>query len=182
MRWLDAIAESSTRALARRTSRRSLVAGLGAFLVGAAALPLLPVARGVETIAAGGTAGSANMAGGEPDPGDPSSCEYWRHCAIDGYLCGCCGGSQSTCPPGTDMSAVTWIGTCHNPGDGKDYVISYNDCCGKSACGRCFCNRNEGDSPLFRPGQSNDYNWCSGNSTTNIPYHCSTARIVGAAE
>ena len=50
---------------------------------------------------------------------------------------------RSMCPPGTDMSPVTWIGTCHNPGDGKDYVISYNDCCGKSSCGRCFCNRNE---------------------------------------
>ncbi len=85
------------------------------------------------------------------------------------------------CPPGTDMSPVTWIGTCHNPGDGKDYVISYNDCCGKSSCGRCFCNRNEGDKPLYQPGQSNDYNWCSGNGKANIPYHCSTARIVGTA-
>ena len=82
------------------------------------------------------------------------------------------------CPPGTDMSPVTWIGTCHNPSDGKDYVISYNDCCGKSSCGRCFCNRNEGDTSLFQPGQSNDYNWCSGNSEANIPYHCSTGRIV----
>ena len=64
-----------------------------------------------------------------------SSCDYWRHCAIDGFLCACCGGSQSTCPPGTEMSPVTWIGTCRNPGDGKDYMISYNDCCGRrSAC------------------------------------------------
>jgi methylamine dehydrogenase light chain len=86
------------------------------------------------------------------------------------------------CPPGTDMSSVTWIGTCHNPSDGKDYVISYNDCCGKSSCGRCFCNRNEGDTALFQPGQSNDYNWCSGNPKANIPYHCSTARIVGVAK
>ena len=86
------------------------------------------------------------------------------------------------CPPGTDMSPVTWVGTCHNPSDGKDYVISYNDCCGKSSCGRCFCNRNEGDSALFQPGKSNDYNWCSGNAKANIPYHCSTARIVGTAK
>ena len=85
------------------------------------------------------------------------------------------------CPPGTDMSPITWIGTCHNPGDGHDYVISYNDCCGKSPCGRCFCNRNEGDSSLFQPGKSNDYNWCSGDAKANIPYHCSTARIVGTA-
>ena len=177
MKWLDSISEGSTRALARRTSRRSLLAGLGALLVGAAGVPLLPVARGAAPPPPrpGATTGAAGA-----DPGDPASCEYWRHCAIDGWLCACCGGSQSTCPPGTDMSAVTWIGTCHNPGDGRDYVISYNDCCGKSACGRCFCNRNEGDTPLFQPAQANDYNWCSGNSRANLPYHCSTARIVGA--
>jgi methylamine dehydrogenase light chain len=164
MKWLDVLAENSARALARRASRRSVLAGLGSFLLGTGAIPLLPVARGAES---------------KPDSGDPLSCDYWRHCAIDGFLCGCCGGSQSMCPPGTDMSPVTWIGTCHNPSDGKDYVISYNDCCGKSACGRCFCNRNEGDTSLFQPGQSNDYNWCSGNAKANIPYHCSTARIVG---
>ena len=183
MNWLDVFSESSTRALARRTSRRSALAGLGSFLLGAAGLPLLPVARGADT-KPGGTPPGGTPPGGAPaaDPGDPQSCEYWRHCAIDGFLCGCCGGSQSMCPPGTDMSPVTWIGTCHNPSDGRDYVISYNDCCGKSSCGRCFCNRNEGDTSLFQPGQSNDYNWCSGNAKANIPYHCSTARIVGTAK
>jgi len=176
MKWLDAIVETSARSLARRTSRRSVLAGLGSLFIGAGMVPLLPVARGAQTKPGGATAATA------ADPGDPATCEYWRHCAIDGFLCGCCGGSQSTCPPGTDMSLITWIGTCHNPGDNTDYVISYNDCCGKSSCGRCFCNRNEGDSSLFQPGKSNDYNWCSGNSKANIPYHCSTARIVGAAK
>ena len=100
--------------------------------MGGAALPLLPVARGSA----------------EPAPvDDATSCEYWRHCAIDGFLCACCGGSATACPPGTEMSPVTWIGTCRNPGDGRDYLISYNDCCGKGYCGRCFCNRNEGDRP-----------------------------------
>jgi methylamine dehydrogenase light chain len=183
MKWLDMFAENSARALARRTSRRSVLAGLGSMLLGVTAVPLLPVARGAEVKPKEDAPGAA-APGAAPnsDPGDATSCEYWRHCAIDGFLCGCCGGSQSMCPPGTDMSLVTWIGTCHNPSDGKDYVISYNDCCGKSSCGRCFCNRNEGDSSLFQPGKSNDYNWCSGNSKANIPYHCSTARIVGAAQ
>jgi methylamine dehydrogenase light chain len=113
---------------------------------------------------------------------DPASCDYWRHCAIDGYLCGCCGGSQNSCPPGTTQSAVTWVGTCHNPADGRDYVVSYNDCCGKSTCGRCLCNRNERDTPIYVPFESNDYNWCSGSSEANIPYNCSTARIVGVAK
>jgi len=175
MKWLDRITEDSVRAVARRSSRRSLLAGLGTLLIGAAALPLLPVARGAEP---------TKKKTGEvaADPGDPAACDYWRHCAIDGFLCSCCGGTQSTCPPGTEMSAVTWIGTCHNPADGKDYVISYNDCCGRGSCGRCFCNRNERDSPLYQPGQSNDYNWCAGSTQANIPYHCSTARIVGVAD
>ncbi|HVC02538.1 MAG TPA: methylamine dehydrogenase light chain [Steroidobacteraceae bacterium] len=171
MNWLDAFAEKSARGLARRSSRRSVLAGLGSLLLGAAAIPLLPAARGAEV--------KREPNAANPHWDDPASCNYWRHCAIDGYLCSCCGGSQTTCPPGTNMSAVTWIGTCHNPGDGKDYVVSYNDCCGKSSCGRCFCNRNEGDTPMFEAGHSNDYNWCSGNSTANIPYHCSTARILG---
>jgi len=170
MTWFDSITERAARGLARRMSRRHVVSSLGTFMVGAAVLPLLPVARG--------RAEGMSKAEGV---NDQSSCDYWRHCAIDGFLCGCCGGSATSCPPGTDMSAITWVGTCHNPGDGKDYVISYNDCCGKSSCGRCFCNRNERDTPLFQPGQSNDYDWCSGNSKANIPYHCSTARIVGTA-
>jgi len=29
---------------------------------------------------------------------DPQNCEYWKYCAIDGYLCSCCGGSSHSCP------------------------------------------------------------------------------------
>lgn len=182
MKWLDSITEGSARSLAKRTSRRSVIGSLGAILVGASAMPLLPVARGA--------APPDPKASGAANPGDekakhlndPTSCDYWRHCAIDGYLCGCCGGTQNTCPPGTEMSAVTWVGTCHNPTDGKDYVVSYNDCCGKATCGRCLCNRNERDTPLYIPFQSNDYNWCAGSGKSNIPYHCSTARIVSVAK
>ncbi len=175
MRWLDSLAEGSARSLAKRTSRRSVIGYLGALLVGASGVPILPVTRGATP-----------PAPAKPDDkskhvNDPTSCDYWRHCAIDGYLCGCCGGSENTCPPGTEMSAVTWVGTCHNPIDGKDYVVSYNDCCGKATCGRCLCNRNERDTPLYVPFQSNDYNWCSGSAKANIPYHCSTARIVSVA-
>lgn len=175
MKWLDSLTETSTRSMSRRTSRRSLLASLGAVLMGASALPLLPVARGAAAADSKGPDGKAGTTE------DPSSCDYWRHCAIDGFLCNCCGGSQSVCPPGTEMSLVTWVGTCHNPADGKDYAISYNDCCGKSSCGRCLCNRNERDTPLYIPFQSNDYNWCSG-SKADIPYHCSTARVVGEAK
>jgi len=171
MRWLDTVAERSARSLSRRTSRRSVLGSLGAMLLGVSTLPLLPVMRGAKAAEAGEDSGQG-------DVNNPESCAYWRHCAIDGFLCSCCGGSQSTCPPGTEMSLVTWVGTCHNPTDGRTYAISYNDCCGKSSCGRCLCNRNERDTPLYVPFQSNDYNWCSGSTTANIPYHCSTARII----
>jgi methylamine dehydrogenase light chain len=186
MKWLDSLVEGSARSLAKRTSRRGFIGSLGAILVGASTLPLLPVARGASPPAGSG-AFTGKAAGGPTDDkakhvNDPTSCDYWRHCAIDGYLCGCCGGAENSCPPGTEMSAITWVGTCHNPNEGKDYVVSYNDCCGKSTCGRCLCNRNERDTPLYVPFQSNDYNWCSGSAKSNIPYHCSTARIVSVAK
>ncbi len=170
-RWFARLA----RGVARRSSRRSVLAQLAMLLVGGAALPLLPVARAL------GQAPTRAPLPGEPDPstsaGDPGNCDYWRHCAIDGFLCSCCGGTQRSCPPGTEMSPVTWIGTCRNPADGKDYIISYNDCCGKHICGLCYCHRNEGDKPIYSPTRSNDINWCFG--TTSVVYNCSTAIVVG---
>ena len=61
----------------------------------------------------------------------------------------------------------------------RAYIISYNDCCGKSSCGRCLCNRNENDRPMVRPQAHNDINWCLG--TSSSVYNCSTAVILGVA-
>ena len=166
MQQFDSLVERLSRSLAKTTSRRSVIRKLGVLLVGAASLPLLPVARGQAVV---------------KEEGDPATCEYWRYCAIDGFLCACCGGSVTTCPPGTEPAPVTWVGTCRNASDGNDYIVSYNDCCGKSSCGRCLCNRNEGDRPIYRPQQANDLNWCIG-SKANIPYHCTVSRIVGVVE
>jgi methylamine dehydrogenase light chain len=189
MHPLDRMFESSARALAKRTSRRSLLAGLGQILTGAMLIPLLPIDRTARaqtpgkptppapaprTTAAVGTSSAAKPALGEKD------CEYWKYCAIDGFLCSCCGGTSNSCPPGTQTSPITWIGTCHNPGDGRDYIISYNDCCGKVSCGDCFCNRNEGEKPMYRLSRNNDVNWCMAN--TESDYHCSVSVILGVAE
>lgn len=165
LRTLDGGMATASRQVARRTSRRGVISRLGVLLVGAGAMPLLPVAR----------AAGPDLS----DPGNPESCDYWRHCAIDGFLCSCCGGTVSSCPPGAEPSPITWLGTCRNPADGKDYVISYNDCCGKSWCGRCGCRRDEGEKPTYYPSKSNDILWCFG--TESRTYHCSFAMVVGTA-
>ncbi len=177
MDWFDKVTQQTARNIAHHTSRRSFFAKFGGFLLGTAALPLLPVAR--ASTGGGESRVPAQSTGNPQDPGDPTQCDYWRYCAVDGYLCSCCGGTQNTCPPGTEMSPLTWIGTCRNPADGRNYIISYNDCCGKSDCGRCLCNRNEGDKPIYRPQANNDIDWCLG-TETNI-YNCSTAIILGVA-
>ena len=170
-RWVGGL----TRQVARRSSRRGFLARVATVLLGAAAIPLLPVARA--------RGASRPPAPGEPDAskpvGDPGDCEYWRHCAIDGFLCGCCGGSQHTCPPGTTQSPVTWIGTCRNPADGTDYIISYNDCCGQSLCMRCQCSRTEGERPVYLTWKNNDLLWCFGTKSRAV--NCSVAVVLGVA-
>jgi methylamine dehydrogenase light chain len=173
---MDVVLEGAARGLARRSSRRSLLARLGTLLVGAPILPLLPVARAQD---GGSRAPRPDESGVTADSGDPTSCSYWRHCAIDGFLCACCGGSATACPPGTEMSPVTWLGTCHNPADGRDYVISYNDCCGQSLCMRCRCTRTEGEKPVYQTFRNNDLLWCFGTASRAV--HCSVAIVVGVA-
>jgi methylamine dehydrogenase light chain len=175
MHPLDRLFEKSARSLAKRTSRRSMLASLGKLLTGAALLPLLPIDR---------TARAQTPAAPIVNPlakptAEEQKCEYWKYCAIDGFLCACCGGTSTSCPPGTQTSPITWIGTCHNPGDGRDYIVSYNDCCGKVSCGDCFCDRNEGEKPMYRLSRNNDVNWCMANSESN--YHCSVSVILGVA-
>jgi methylamine dehydrogenase light chain len=178
MRSFDRLFEKSSRVLAQRTSRRSLIAALGQMLTGAALIPLLPIDRSrAQTPSSADKSGHSKSAKASDDP---HSCDYWKYCAIDGFLCSCCGGSSNSCPPGTQPSPITWIGTCHNPGDDRDYIVSYNDCCGKVSCGNCECNRNEREKPMYRPSRNNDLNWCMANADSD--YHCSVSVILGAAE
>jgi methylamine dehydrogenase light chain len=186
---LDRVMELASRSLARHSSRRSFLGRFAMAVTGVAALPLLPVRRGSVAVAAelpankaaeGAAAAKAPATPAAKIVTDPASCDYWKYCAIDGFLCACCGGTSTTCPPGTEPSPITWIGTCHNPADGRDYLVSYNDCCGKTTCGACTCVRNEGEKPMYRMSLNNDVNWCMANDNPN--YHCSVSVILGVAE
>lgn len=175
MAKIDQLTEALLRGFASRTSRRSLFSVFGGMLAGGAALPLLPVARAAED------GGQAPIYSGDPqDPGNQASCDYWRYCAIDGSLCACYGGSAHACPPGTEMSPITWIGTCRNPADGRNYIMSYNDCCGGVLWGRCNCQRNDGDRPVVRPQRNNEITWCFG--TKSQSYTCTVSIILGVEQ
>jgi methylamine dehydrogenase light chain len=176
----DKVSERVTRRLAGYSSRRSFLSRLGAAMMVAPVLPLLPVAR---------AAPPANPASGKTDferhaqAKDPSHCDYWRYCAIDGVICSCCGGGVHTCPPGAEPSPISWIGTCMNPEDGRAYVIAYRDCCGKPVCqaGKdCECQSVDRELPTYRQQLNNDIIWCFGNASAS--YHCSTAALVGLAD
>lgn len=174
---MKSLSEQMTREIARRSSRRGFINKLGAVLVGAVAFPLLPVSR-VSAQTKPLTDFERNA-----QSKDPLSCDYWRHCAIDGIICGCCGGGPHTCPPGSQPSPTAWIGTCLNPDDGRSYLISYRDCCGRSACSptkaSCNCTGTDRELPIYRPQSNNDIIWCFGD--TSMQYHCSTAALVGLA-
>ncbi|MGH8786960.1 MAG: methylamine dehydrogenase light chain [Cupriavidus necator] len=180
MKWMDAFFERKARAVAQRNGRRSALGRIGKLMLGAAAVPLLPVDRSYAASAA--AARTAKAAPGALPTGinDEASCDYWKHCAIDGFLCACCGGSSTSCPPGTTTSPITWIGTCLNPNDGRQYIVSYNDCCGSIACGHCVCNRNERERPLYKMSLNNDINWCMANNPST--YVCSVSYILGVQE
>jgi methylamine dehydrogenase light chain len=192
MSAFERLTERCAREVARHTSRRSFIGRFGLLLVGSGAFPLLPIARAADTEVstdikpeppAKGYPGVAPQPSLSPEEqGDPASCDYWRYCGTHGPLCACCGGSANACPPGTEMSVMGWVGTCRNPVDGKNYIISYNDCCGKPLCGRCWCDgatNNPSNRPPVRVQSSGDVLWCVGTKETNPT--CTSANVVGLA-
>lgn len=178
---LDRLGERFTRQVARRGSRRGLLSKFGMALVAAPFFPLLPVTRASAAPAAPRALTDFER---NAQSKDPLRCDYWRHCAIDGTLCGCCGGDSHTCPPGSQPSPTAWVGTCLNPDDGRSYLIAYRDCCGISACKpageHCDCTATDRELPIYRPQANNDIIWCFGD--TSLSYHCSTAALVGLVE
>jgi len=165
---IDKASEKSTRKAAQHYGRRSFLARAGTVFAGAMLVPVLPFDRSL-----GGAAFAATTE-------DENDCSYWKHCALDGNLCSTSGGSLTSCPAGTEASKVSWIGTCRNPNDEKDYLVSYNDCCGRATVpSSTFCFTSEGERPGYRMGLHNDINWCMAN--TNKGYHCTVSVVLGVA-
>jgi methylamine dehydrogenase light chain len=149
----DRLSELATRRLAGFTSRRGFLSRLSVAMLAAPVLPLLPVARSTPAPPSNKTDFERHA-----QSKDANKCDYWRYCAI------------------------SWIGTCLNPDDGRSYVIAYRDCCGKPVCeaGKdCDCHAVDRELPTYRQPLNNDIIWCFGNATAT--YHCSTAALVGAA-
>lgn len=185
---LDSVTTGAIRTLAARTSRRSFLGRFGVLMAGMGALPVLPMSRAsAQPVASSassptpfppaGNSGPVNGVADIQEMGDTESCDYWRYCAFSGSICSCCGGSLTTCPPGSQTATVAWVGSCFNPTDGRNYLISYNDCCGKGSCGGCGCSRSEGDRPVYFPSKSNNVLWCFG--STSHAYHCTLALVIG---
>ncbi|MGH7906202.1 MAG: methylamine dehydrogenase light chain [Candidatus Binataceae bacterium] len=169
---MDGLFERLTRGVAQRTSRRSFLANLGRIAIGGVALPLLPIDR--VTGKAHAQYHEGHM---ENESGNDTTCDYWRYCAFDGFLCTCCGGTITQCPAGTVASPTAWVGTCKHPNEKRDYIIAYRDCCGQAECGRCNCDNNKGEMPIYRTQLNNDTVWCFGSK--EMAYHCTTAVVLG---
>ena len=81
----DGASEALARRLARGSSRRGLLHRIGAVLIAAPVFPLLPVSRASAQTGGGALTDFERNA----QTTDPDACDYWRHCAIDGIICGC---------------------------------------------------------------------------------------------
>jgi len=167
---MDRFTEWGLRTSAQTIGRRSLLAKLGAIVVSGTVLPMLPFER---------TSAADRPTGAREE--DETKCDYWAYCGIDGTLCNACGGTISQCPPGSQVSKVSWVGTCTRPKEKKAYLIAYHDCCGKAPCQEeAECRRHEGERPGYRIGTLSDLNWCMANTGKGV--NCSTAVILGVAD
>jgi methylamine dehydrogenase light chain len=175
----DAVTETMLRKFAGRTSRRSILSRIGLAVVAAPVFPVLPVSR-AEAAKQDRSPEARTAFARDAQTKDDTKCDYWRYCAIDGNLCSCCGGGIHTCPPGTQPSPTSWVGTCINPDTGKANLIAYRDCCGTATCGQCDCDTTDRETQAYRPQTNNDIIWCFGLSS--MAYHCSTAVLVGEAQ
>src|ERR1039457_6023478 len=120
IRLLDRLFEDSSRSLAQRTSRRSVLAALGRMLTGAALLPLLPIDRSSRAGAAEPSAAGIGASAKAPVKSalaNPESWEYGKYCPFAGLLCTGGGGTSLPSPRGPPPAPIPGIEPCHNASD-----------------------------------------------------------------
>ena len=179
--------------LSERTSRRSVLSQMAKWTMGVSGIAVvgaLPVTRDPQAMAqAAPAAGGARVtpfgAGDDLlptyDGKDPTACNYWRWCNMDGYPCpACAGGGVSTCAPGSRPGAEYWVGCCTHPENGKTYLIAYYDCCGAPGCASTFCGEPDAQAVMYNPVAGSfdqEIIWCVSDESQS--YTCTLAQIIG---
>lgn len=147
--------------LATRASRRGFLARVGkvalVLATGSVASPILPVNRMVEHVAAS------------------PNCYDGVNCGMQGHPCDCCGGSQYSCPSGTNQG-TSWYACCYVAGC---QLISYTDCC-YTAQYCCSTPAAPNGQPACCPNcsycGSGGMSWCGGYTC----YKCTMALYAGS--
>jgi methylamine dehydrogenase light chain len=186
-----------TRRLSERTSRRSAISRFARWtmgITGVAMVASLPVTRDPKASAQSSTSPSPTAPSGGTeafgegddllptyDGKDPTKCDYWRWCNMDGTPCtSCAGGGIATCAPGSKPGAEYWVGCCTNPADGKTYLIAYYDCCGAPGCSTTYCGEPDAQAVMYNPVSGSfdqEIIWCISDESQS--YTCTLSPIVG---
>lgn len=187
-----------SRRLSERTSRRSVLSKMAKWTMGVSGIAVvgaLPVTRELQAMAQaaptapprpGGESGVTPFGAGDDllptyDGKDPTECNYWRWCNMDGRPCPtCAGGGVSTCSPGSKPGAEYWVGCCTHPENGKTYLIAYYDCCGAAQCSTTYCGEPDAQAVMYNPVSGSfdqEIIWCISDESQS--YTCTLAPIIG---
>ncbi len=141
---VDHMVEEITRAIAGRSTRRSLLGTASRAILGLLGIQILPVRLVDRRIVAG-------------EHLSLISCSDWYFCGINGYLCVNCGGGLDSCPAGSTLGNFQWQACCTNPDacPPVSVYVSYQDCCTSEtppACGKvCKGANNCADATVWCP-------------------------------
>jgi len=96
-----------------------------------------------------------------PNPNDDLTCDYWKYWRSTATCVRAAAAVLTTARPARRPRPPRGLYVRH-PADGKDYIVSYRDCCGKPRAGDCLCTNTVGEMPLYRTQLDSDLIWCFG--------------------